>query len=84
MVQTTRTEQCGASMWLPYALYLTTIGKIWGDGSLKDPLAEFAVCAAHTVEMIMIGKQFHQAVQVLVLVYECLVQMKLERLFDLV
>ena len=52
--------------------FVAAIGKLWGDGGLKDLLIESSVYATGSVEQMMTGKQFNSAVRALPLVYEAL------------
>jgi hypothetical protein len=52
--------------------FVASIGRLWGDGGLKDLLIESSVYAAGSVEQMMTGKQFNRAIRTLTLVYEAL------------
>jgi hypothetical protein len=39
------------------------IGKLWGDGGLKDLLVDSSVYAAGTVDQMLNGKEFNSAVR---------------------
>ena len=52
--------------------FISSIGKLWGDGGLKDLLKDSNVYAACTVDSMLEGKQYHRSVRALTLVYECL------------
>lgn len=54
------------------ASFLGAIGKLWGDGGLRDLLADSSVYAANTVDNMLLGKQFHRAVRGITLSYETL------------
>ncbi|CAG2218923.1 unnamed protein product [Mytilus edulis] len=41
--------------------FIASIGKLWGDGGLKDLLIDSSVYAAGTVDQMMCGKQFNRA-----------------------
>jgi hypothetical protein len=62
--------------------FVASIGKLWGDGGLKDLLIESSVYAAGTVEQMMTGKQFNRAVRALTLVYEALSSRLLSAFFE--
>jgi hypothetical protein len=47
--------------------FITSIGKLWGDGGLADLLVDSGVYAACTVEQMLSGKQFNRAVRGLTL-----------------
>jgi hypothetical protein len=51
--------------------FVASIGKLWGDGGLKDLLIESSVYAAGTVEQMMTGKQFNRAVRALTMSFKC-------------
>ena len=42
--------------------YIAAIGKLWGDGGLKDLLVDSGIYASCTVDQKLAGKQFHRAV----------------------
>ncbi|CAG2205652.1 unnamed protein product [Mytilus edulis] len=52
--------------------FISPIGKIWGDGGLRDLLVDSGVYAAATVDQMLSGKQFNRAVRGLTLLYETL------------
>ncbi|CAC5392868.1 unnamed protein product [Mytilus coruscus] len=52
--------------------FISSIGKIWGDGGLRDLLVDSGVYAAATVDQMLSGKQFNRAVRGLTLLYETL------------
>ena len=52
--------------------YIATIGKLWGDGGLKDLLVDSSVYAAGTVDQMLNGKEFNRATRAFVLAYEAL------------
>ncbi|VDI27495.1 Hypothetical predicted protein [Mytilus galloprovincialis] len=52
--------------------FIAAIGKLWGDGGLRDLLVDSSVYAAATVDQMLCGKQFNRAVRGLTLVYEAL------------
>ena len=39
--------------------YIAAIGKLWGDGGLKDLLVDSSVYAAGTVDQMLNGKEFN-------------------------
>jgi hypothetical protein len=47
--------------------YIATIGKLWGDGGLKDLLVDSSVYAAGTVDQMLNGKEFNHATRAFVL-----------------
>ena len=51
---------------------IAAIGKLWGDGGLKDLLVDASVYAAGTVDQMLNGKEFNRAVRALTLAYEAL------------
>jgi hypothetical protein len=55
--------------------FISSIGKLWGDGGLSDLLVDSNVYAGATVNQMLDGKQFHRAVRGLTLVYEALNQL---------
>ncbi len=42
--------------------FIASIGKIWGDGGLRDLLSDSGVYAPCTVDQMLAGKQFNRAV----------------------
>jgi len=48
------------------------IGKLWGDGGLRDLLVDSGVYAAATVDQMSCGKQLNRALRGLTLCYEAL------------
>ena len=50
--------------------FIACIGKLWGDGGLKDMLVDSDVYALTTVDQMLTGRQFHRAVRGLTLCYE--------------
>ncbi|CAG2218901.1 unnamed protein product [Mytilus edulis] len=62
--------------------FIASIGKLWGDGGLKDLLIDSSVYAAGTVDQMMCGKQFNCAVRALTVVYEALVVFWLSSFFN--
>ena len=57
--------------------FISVIGKVWGDGGLRDLLVESGVYASNTVDQMLNGKQFHRSVRGLILSYEALMQLLL-------
>jgi hypothetical protein len=47
--------------------YIAAIGKLWGDGGLKDLLVDSSVYAAGTVDQMLNGKEFNRATRAFVL-----------------
>ena len=52
--------------------YIAAIGKLWGDGGLKDLLVDSSVYAAGTVDQMLSGKEFNRATRAFALAYEAL------------
>ena len=52
--------------------YIAAIGKLWGDGGLKDLLVDSSVYAAGTVDQMLNGKEFNRATRAFALAYEAL------------
>ena len=52
--------------------YIAAIGKLWGDGGLKDLLVDSSVYAARTVDQMLNGKEINRNVRALTLAYEAL------------
>ena len=40
--------------------FIAAIGKLWGDGGLRDLLVASNVYAGSTADFLLAGKQFHQ------------------------
>ena len=49
--------------------FIAAIGKLWGDGGLKDLVVDSDVYAGSTDDLMLAGKQFHHAVRGLTLLY---------------
>ena len=47
--------------------FIAAIGKLWGDGGLRDLLVDSNVYASSTTDLMLAGKQFHRAVRGLTL-----------------
>jgi hypothetical protein len=62
--------------------FITSIGKLWGDGGLSDLLVDSGAYATCTVEHILSGKQFNRAVRGLTLTYEVVMSLWLASFFD--
>ena len=61
----TRTIQDGySSNWRfhTFSCLIGAIGKLWGDGGLRDLLVDSDVYAGSTADLMLAGKQFHHAV----------------------
>ncbi|VDI73250.1 Hypothetical predicted protein, partial [Mytilus galloprovincialis] len=43
--------------------FIAAIGKLWGDGGLKDLLVDSSVYASGTVDQMLNGKEFNRAVR---------------------
>ena len=52
--------------------FIAAIGKLWGDGGLRDLLVDSDVYAGSTADLMLAAKQFHRAVRGLTLLYEAL------------
>ncbi|CAC5358418.1 unnamed protein product [Mytilus coruscus] len=52
--------------------FIAAIGKLWGDGGLKDLLVDSSVYASGTVDQMLNGKEFNRAVRALTLAFEAL------------
>ena len=52
--------------------FIASIGKLWGDGGIRDLLVDPGVYAAATVDQMICGKQFNRAFRGLTLCYEAL------------
>jgi hypothetical protein len=52
--------------------YIAAIGKLWGDGGLKDLLVDSSLYAAGTVDQMLNGKAFNRATRAFILAYEAL------------
>ena len=50
--------------------FIASVGKLCGDGGLRDLLVDSSVYAAATVDQMLSGKQFNRAVRGLMLAYE--------------
>ena len=57
--------------------FIAAIGKLWGDGGLRDLLVDSDVYAGSTADLMLAGKQFHRAVRGLTLLCEALSQLLL-------
>ena len=62
--------------------FIAAIGKLWGDGGLRDLLVESDVYAGSTADLMLAGKQFHNAVRGMTLLYEALSQLLESAFFD--
>ena len=64
---------CIVTGWFPwFVLFYCIDWQIWGDGGLRDLLVDSGVYAAATVDQMICGKQFNQALCDLILCYEAL------------
>jgi hypothetical protein len=52
--------------------FLSSIGKLWADGCLRDLLADSGMDAGNTAELMLVGKKFNRAVRGFTLVFEAL------------
>ena len=52
--------------------FLSSIGKLWADGSLRDLLVDSGVYAGNTAELMLVGKEFNRDVRGFTLVFEVL------------
>lgn len=57
--------------------FIAAVGKIWGDGGLRDMLVDSGLYAANSADQMLLGKQFHRSVRGLTLTYEALMCMLL-------
>ncbi len=64
------TQIGGGGSFHTLASFIISIGQIWGDCRLRDLLADAAFYAPNTVDQILAGKQFNEAVRALTLAYE--------------
>ena len=62
--------------------FIAEVGKLWGDGGLRDLLVDSDVYAGSTADLMSAGKQFHRAVRGLNLLYEAPSQLFLSAFFD--
>lgn len=52
--------------------FLSSIGKLWADGGLRDLLVDSGVYAGNTAELMLVGKEFNKDVRGFTLVFEAL------------
>ena len=52
--------------------FLSSIGKLWADGGLRDLLVDSGVCAGNTAELMLVGKELNRDVRGFTLVFEAL------------
>ena len=52
--------------------FITSLGKLWADGGLRDLLVDSGVNAGSTAEQMLTGKQFNRAVRGFTIVFEAL------------
>ena len=62
--------------------FIGAIGKLRGDGGLRDLLADSDVHAGSIADLMLAEKQFHCAIRGLTLLYEALSQLFLSAFFD--
>jgi hypothetical protein len=62
--------------------FIASIGKLWGDGGLRDLLVDADVYAACTLDQMLAGKQFNRAVRALTLSYEALMHLYLQHFVE--
>jgi hypothetical protein len=43
--------------------FLSSIGKLWADGGLRDLLVDSGVYAGNTAELMLVGKEFNRDVR---------------------
>jgi hypothetical protein len=43
--------------------FLSSIGKLWADGGLRDLLVDSGVYAGNTAELMLVGKEFNRGVR---------------------
>ena len=60
--------------------FIAAIGKLWGDGGLRDLLVDFDVYAGLIADLTLAGKQFHPAVRGVT--FEAHSQLLLSTFFD--
>ena len=68
--------------FLTICTFIACIGKICGDGGLKDLQVDSNVYDESTVNLKLAGKQFHRALRGITIAYECLTQLWLAAFFD--
>ena len=61
--------------------FSAAIGKLWGDGGLRDLLADSDIYAGSTADLMLAGKQFHRAERRLTLLYQAFRQLSLSPFF---
>ena len=52
--------------------FLSSIGKLWADGGLRDLLVDSGVYAGNTAELVLVGKEFNRDVRGFTLVFEAI------------
>jgi hypothetical protein len=52
--------------------FLSSTGKLWADGGLRDLLVDSGVYAGNTAELMLVGKEFNKDVRGFTLVFEAL------------
>ena len=52
--------------------FLSSIGKLWANGGLRDLLVDSGMYAGNTAELMIVGKEFNRAVRGFTLVFEAL------------
>ena len=52
--------------------FLSSIGKLWADGGLRDHLVDSGVYAGNTAEFMLVGKAFNRDVRGFTLVFEAI------------
>jgi hypothetical protein len=52
--------------------FLSSIGKLWADGGLRDLLVDSGVYTGNTAELMLVGKEFNRDVRGFTLVFDAL------------
>ena len=52
--------------------FLSSIGKLWADGGLRDLLVDSGVYVGNTAELMLVGKEFNRDVRGFTLVFEAI------------
>lgn len=63
-------------------VFISCIGKIWGDAGVQDMLVSSNLYAVNTVDQMLNGKQFHRSVRGLTLCYEVLLHLLYINFFE--
>ena len=62
--------------------FIAALGKLWGEGDLRDLLVDSDVYAFSTADLMLAGRQFYRVLRGLTLFYEALSQLLLSDFFD--